>query len=793
MKSVTRVLGIVFVILLALSFASAVSVSGSFYSKSCQCETMKQKYTVYADVTGVYSVSVSGEAANWVSIAPSTLSIQGGSSADFYLFITPECYANTGTYRPNIIVSGPEDSNRAVEIVVDQCHNFDFNAVPNYNFSNPCVENTFNIYAKNTGKFMDEFFLIQNGLPLEWSNYSQQKIVLNPNEEMRTQLKVKSSCNAKPGDYSFTLTMANTRTNASKSVQLVQGINKYSPFSISDLFASGHYTAKSCEEFDKNIVFTATNLSDKNDEVTLYLLDSNYNALSKDVAYFENDNFILNVGAPVQVGFIMKKMPAQTVPVILRAHSRNYNIDLETNLSLVYENCYDLQINKSSSNDSNSCAGTTIQGFTIINNGTQQLDANVSLKDSNLVLETKSVSLGADSSQEISFVINSVGKEERQFVVSAVSAFAQADTNFVYTFENCFDSSLQAEDILVCNRGTVNQKFKIINNGSREQKFGIAIDSNWLFFANPELTVAGGQTAEFLLLGFVPLGYDSSQIITVESNEEKISESVKVITIDNEECNDINYSVQKVVDANCCDGEVIPIILGNNGYFDQYIGVKAVVPPWITISDTNIYLLPNQTGIVYLYLSPPAGASGDYNALIDISNDRNVSKEADFLIRVRGINCGPSLDADLNVANSVSDTKSFTRKEVSLDLKITNDSNIGFNVNEILVQDYNAVVDFNKSTFLNTGESLVAKITVRFREDEKIEDSNVSVLIKTSAGDFNKTQFLRFSETEPQGLSITGWFSAFNLPAVGLLLLVLLALFALALRSSKPKKPRLRK
>ena len=787
-----KILGVVFVILLALSFASAVSVNGSFYSKSCQCETMKQKYTVCANTTGVYSVSVSGEASKWVSIAPNALSISAGACAEFYLFITPECYANAGTYKPRIIVSGPEDSNDSMEIVVQQCHTFDFDVTPKYNSSNPCVENAFNIYAKNTSKFRDEFFLVQSGLPAEWPNYSQEKIILNPNEEMRTQLKVKSSCDAKAGNYGFNLTMANTRTNVSKSVSLSQGINKYSPFSISDLFASSYYNAKSCEEFDKNIIFTATNLSDRNDEITLYLLDSNYNALSEDIAYFENDDFALNVGSPVQVSFIMNKMPAQTIPVILRAHSRNYNIDLETTLNLIYENCYDLRIAKSLG-DSNSCVASSIQGFTITNSGTQQVDANVSLNEGSLVLETKSVSLGAKSSQEVSFVISPSATGKKQYVVSAVSVFAQTDTNFAYTFENCFESSLQVDDILVCKRGTVSQKFKLVNSGTKEQKFHISIDSNWLYFARSELTVAGGQTAEFLLLGFVPLDYASSQKITVESNEEKLSESVEVITLDNEECNDINYSIQKVVDANCCDGQVISLILGNNGYFDQYIGVKAVVPPWITISDANIYLLPNQTGVVYVYLSPPAGANGDYNALISISNDRNVLREANFLVHVSGTNCGPALNANLNVSNSVSNTESFTRNEVTLDLKITNDSNVGFNVNEVVIQDYNASVDFNKSTFLKTGESLTAKITVRFKEDQKIEDSNVSILIKTSAGDFTKTQFLRFSDAEPQGLSITGWFSAFNLPIIGLLLLILLVLVVLALRSSTSKKPRLRK
>jgi len=82
---------------------------------------------------------------------------------------------------------------------------------------------------------------------------------------------------------------------------------------------------------------------------------------------------------------------------------------------------------------------------------------------------------------------------------------------------------------------------------------------------------------------------------------------------------------------------------------------------------------------------------------------------------------------------------------------------------------------------------------VKFNEGEEAKDQNVMVTIRTSVGDFNKTQFLKFSDKQAQGISVTGLFSAFTMPIIGLLLLILLILVVFALRATTAKKPKFRK
>jgi uncharacterized membrane protein len=381
--------------------------------------------------------------------------------------------------------------------------------------------------------------------------------------------------------------------------------------------------------------------------------------------------------------------------------------------------------------------------------------------------------------------------------VTASSQFDQKTIAGQYTFENCYDATMDASDILVCKKGVVNQKFNFINKGTETQKFDLSIDSNWLYFTQSEVLVGGGDTKSVTLVGLVPEEYSNTQTIVAESKAGKLSKTVSVITLPNEECNDMNFTMPLNVDANCCDGTIVPLIVTNTGYFEQQIKVDSVAPPWVTMSEEGLSLLPKQSKVLYVYVAPPAGTEGNYNATITISNDANITKEINFNVNVAGTNCKLVVGGDVNVNSNVSETKVFTRQEVTVDFVVSNDSNVGFNVNNITIKDLNATVDFNKGVFLMPGQKIVAKLSAKFAEGEVVSDRNVTVLIETSAGNFEKNEIVSFASPNGAGASITGWFSAYSVPVVGLLLIVLLALVVLALMSKKStasaRKPKFKK
>ena len=129
------------------------------------------------------------------------------------------------------------------------------------------------------------------------------------------------------------------------------------------------------------------------------------------------------------------------------------------------------------------------------------------------------------------------------------------------------------------------------------------------------------------------------------------------------------------------------------------------------------------------------------------------------------------------------------KKEITVDFVVKNDSNIGFTVSNISVKDFNSKADFNKGIALQPGESITTKITITTSENEELKDQEVTVVVDTSVGQFEKKQFVKFSESKSIGGSISGLFGQFVAPVAGLLLLIVLLVIIIAIfGTSKGKK-----
>jgi uncharacterized membrane protein len=247
--------------------------------------------------------------------------------------------------------------------------------------------------------------------------------------------------------------------------------------------------------------------------------------------------------------------------------------------------------------------------------------------------------------------------------------------------------------------------------------------------------------------------------------------------------------VQDFLDINCCQGKIVDLNITNTGYFASRYDLKKLAPEWVDFSDTNIIIASGETKTVYVYFHPPAGTSGQIKSKILITPQRGTEKEVLFDLNVFGGYCGLAYSVDLNVENNVSTTEEFTRKEITVDFVVKNDSNFGFTVSNISVKDFNSTADFNKGIFLQPGESTTTKIKIMFSENQVVEDQEVTVLVDTSVGQFEKKQFVKFSDATTAEGGITGFFGQYVAPIAGLiLLLVLLVILLVVSGSAKGKK-----
>ncbi|MCX6803264.1 MAG: hypothetical protein NTY48_01695 [Candidatus Diapherotrites archaeon] len=391
------------------SFAQAASITSINESFLCQCDTIKQSFSVCADAGGAYSLKAEGQNSNWITFAPSNFNLDAGECMNVYLFSTPSCYSHSGDYNYSIVLSGQESAKTNYKISVIQCHTIGFSAVESSASVNPCDSVYYNFSITNTGKFSDEFVLRQNGLPNDWVSYSREKFVLNPGQSLNSMLKVSPVCSADANIYNFSISAMNTMTNASSSVDLSLQVENYIPFELLDLFnsAGNTFSQKSCEEFDKNIVLNLKNVSNRADTYTIDLLDLNQNIAGKDIGYFGQNTVLVPAGGNIDLNLVIAKHIAGTKQGFLRVHSKEYSKDYTVPFEFVFENCYDFSITRVNPVNK-ACLNKRLEEFDIANTGSEPLDLNFALFVDNNITESKSLSLGVMESEHVSFQVNPI-------------------------------------------------------------------------------------------------------------------------------------------------------------------------------------------------------------------------------------------------------------------------------------------------------------------------------------------------------------------------------------------------
>jgi uncharacterized membrane protein len=665
-------LGLVLVVLiLSINLVSALSVSGAFSAQIGQCETVSQKYSVCVDAAGTYTASVEGAGSNWISVAPSILNIAQSSCADLFVFITPECYANSGTYTPQLIISGPEEYTKEINLTINQTHTLGLLISPSVSTSYPCKENNYTITVSNTSKFNDEYVFSQSGLPAGWATYSQDKIILAPNTSTNVNLKVNPFCSAHAGDYNFSVSVSNTKTNASASMGLKQTVLDFTSLSVTGL-GSGSYEAKTCEEYDQIIPVQVRNLSDLNDVVDVSLLDANNNPIDASIASLDTTTMQIDANKAVDLNILLKKNVAQRVPMVLRVHSKDYDRSIDTIFTVVYENCFQVGVSRESV-DTNACFGKIQQNFVVSNNGTREIDANVSLTSDGNLLEVKQLTIQPQSSTIVSFTINPETTGQKNFVASASNTFTQADLNYDYLFEDCYSSIIETNPVNVCSGAYLDTNETITNTGTRTQTFSVLIDAPWANISPKQITLAAGESKELKITGIVPSILSQSYTLKAVSSQNTIEQVINFTQLTQAECNDFNYGIvtPQPIDVNCCSGKIVEIVLANTGYFDQNYSITNLFPEWVTFNENNFVLKPSTSKSVFAYFAPPISAIGPVSGTIVITNDANVSKNLDLSIIVFDGNCGvidtnAALQNDSNKTNPVSLTGYFTAVSVPL-------------------------------------------------------------------------------------------------------------------------------
>jgi len=790
-----RKIGIILLILLFMVSVNALTITGNNDLEMCQCETLRTTMEVCAGTTGLYNVSLSGNGARWFSVAPQALSINAGQCKDVFIFVTPECYATAGTFPVALSITGPENLNKIVNVDVKQCHTFDYAVDPLFNSSKPCEDNTYNIYVKNTGKFADEFVLLQSGIQDSWVNYPRESFVLSPGETFNQPLILNSTCSAESGSYAFELELSNTKTNASETEKLTQEIVNFRPF-VHTL----PLQISTCEEEDKNIAFSITNVSSKDDEFTLQLLAPQFISIDK-------TKLVLT---PNQLETVSLKI-ANTDPVsgvfTLRVISKVYDTNYDILVSYTVNDCYNIGVERGLNNtstiavdentlESNYCFGETDQYYIVRNFGTKSATVNVSAQG--IASTSTSTTLSPNTSGVVKLTVSPQNYGATNIVVSAETINAKDTVAYSLNFENCYGSELELSGLNVCANSKKTQSIVLKNNGTKAQTYELSTNVSWITLSQSAVDLNPNTEKEIQMTLNVPDNVSGRYVITAASDNSNITRTLTLNMLSKEQC--YSYEIVKTLeqlDVNCCSGEIVEILVKNTGYFNQEVEFTKIAPEWVSFSVDTLSIAAGEEERVYVYFSPPAGTNGQVIAQVNVANQEGITKTLDFNLNVFGGHCGVALQADLDVNNDITLTKIFTRKEVDVEFLVKNDSNVGFNIIDMSVEEFPASdVNFESGVFLSPGESVKARMTLSFLEDVEPVDMNVKINILTSVGTFEKIQELKFADNNApvyNEVAITGFFLEYVGPVAGIILLIIILVVIIALAKRTPKVKKVKK
>lgn len=217
-----------------------------------------------------YSINITGLPNDWYSLSQDSIDVKAGESGKVYLFVTPYCYGETGSFKVFVTVSdGASVSNT-----------FTLNVIPDHKITvsmpeeiKTCLEETSsaNVTIKNEGNFKEDVELTLSGAVSDFVELSENKITLNPLEEKTVELTLKPTTGKEIGDYQLELNAKSASSYAnSKSISIVK-VSECYKVEVSYL-----KKIETCLKEQTDFELTIKNAGMKKDSYTVEIEDMNY-------------------------------------------------------------------------------------------------------------------------------------------------------------------------------------------------------------------------------------------------------------------------------------------------------------------------------------------------------------------------------------------------------------------------------------------------------------------------------------------------------------------------------------
>ena len=244
------------------------------------------------------------------------------------------------------------------------------------------------------------------------------------------------------------------------------------------------------------------------------------------------------------------------------------------------------------------------------------------------------------------------------------------------------------------------------------------------------------------------------------------------------------------LDANC-KSEPFTVKALNTGTKSQNVVVSVSGPEWI-------YFEPEQTGIeagaeqeIYFYMAPPYDTKeGKHTATVTIRGKNQTFRKELALVVYGG------LYAELGTASVETDAEVIeilerTERSIKVSVQVSNDGNSMIRISNISSQDFNAGFEFEE-ILLNPAESIKVPMTLYIGESEEREFDLV-LKIETDKGTMEREITVDLDKKPEEQDIFVGLFGlgdASDLALAGIVIAVIIAFAAIALKAEAKEKPK---
>jgi uncharacterized membrane protein len=167
---------------LAADYQVLVEISPQTISVNpCDIANFDLEVINLGEIEDVFSITIQGLPEEWYSLSEDSLTLDSGESRQVYLFVTPYCYGEIGSYEGEVLVTGQSNSSDVftLNVVADRAIDV---SMPNS--AKVCLQDdsTITVTIENNGNFTEELDVEILGNATDIAELSEESLTLGPEE-----------------------------------------------------------------------------------------------------------------------------------------------------------------------------------------------------------------------------------------------------------------------------------------------------------------------------------------------------------------------------------------------------------------------------------------------------------------------------------------------------------------------------------------------------------------------------------------------------------------------------------